>query len=79
MIEIRFYIGSDWTHKDIVIIIVIFFGVNTCFSVMMMLFQIIYLISRGITTNENIRNIKYEKNVFDEGCRKNWNVFWNEI
>ncbi len=43
-----------------------------------MLIQVIYLISKNITTNENIRRIKYPGNVFDEGCRKNWKIFFNE-
>ncbi len=40
-----------------------------------MLIQIIYLISKNKTTNENIRGIKYPNNLFDNGCSKNWRQF----
>jgi len=67
-----------WGYKDYISIIVIFFTVNTFISVLVMLIQCVYLISVNRTTNENIRGTKYPGDVFDEGCKANWKIFFSE-
>ena len=69
---------APWGYKDYISIIVIFFTVNTFISVLVMLIQCVYLISVNRTTNENIRGTKYPGDVFDEGCKANWKIFFSE-
>ncbi len=70
--------SAAWGYKDYITIIVIFFSLSTCISVSTMLIQCIYLISINKTTNENIRGTKYPGNVYDEGCKNNWRIFFTE-
>lgn len=77
LIEIR-ATSVPWGYKDYISIIVIFFGANTFISVFVMLIQCFYLISVNKTTNENIRGTKYAGDVFNEGCRMNWKIFFTE-
>lgn len=70
--------GSPWIYNDYITLVVIFFAVNTFISLLVMLIQAIYLISKNKTTNENIRGTKYPNDIFNEGCKKNWKSFLNE-
>ena len=63
---------------EICMLIVLLFSLSTLISLGVMLGQYIYLISNNKTTNENIREIKYPGNVFDQGFKQNWlNIFYS--
>jgi len=67
-----------WKFLDYISLFILFFSVNTFISVFLMLLQLCYLISKNKTGNENIRGIKYPRDIFDEGFSKNWKLFFNE-
>ena len=62
---------STWNYQDIICIIIAFYSsVFFLTALIMCLMQLIF-ISKGITTNECMRN-KYKASLYSEGCLKNW-------
>lgn len=59
-------------YRDIIEMIIGIIAVMFAISMLGFLFQQIYLISKGMTTNECLRK-KYNNTLFDEGCCRNWN------
>lgn len=68
--------GEEFSIDGICVIIVLIFSLLTLISLGIMIGQYIYLISNNKTTNENIRNIIYPGNVFDQGFKLNWIDFF---
>jgi len=67
---------SDWSYKHIISIVVIFYsGMSFLCTLVVSLMQV-YFISKGITTNECMRN-KYDSTIYGDSCPKNWKKSFN--
>ena len=70
-----YWLYTHYFHFNLPAILMIFISVGTFFTMMPFSAYHIYLISKGMGTNESIRGKykKFEKNPFNLGCKRNWN------
>lgn len=65
-----------WLYNDYLTLVVLFFSAIFLIVLLVTVLTQVYLISRNITTNEYIRS--KNKNLYSEGCSKNWKITFSE-